>query len=242
MIYKNLNIIGTSHIAKQSVNSVKNTILKEKPDIVALELDKNRLYGLMHDQKRKISISAIPKIGFKGFLFSWIGSIIQKKLGDYVGVAPGSEMKTAVRLAKKQKARIALIDQNIEITLKRFSRALTWKEKWKLLVDIFNGVVLRKNELEGLNIKKFDLTKVPSQEIIKKLINKMRERYPNVCRVLIDERNKIMARNLSYLMKEHPEKNILAVVGAGHEEEIIELIKKDFNHKISYSFSIKNSI
>jgi len=241
MIYKNLNIIGTSHIARQSVNSVKNTILKEKPDIVALELDKNRLYGLMHDQKRKISISAIPKIGFKGFLFSWIGSIIQKKLGDYVGVSPGSEMKTAIRLAKKQKARIALIDQNIEITLKRFSRALTWKEKWNLLVDIFNGIVLRKNELEDLNIKKFDLTKVPSKEIIKKLINKMRERYPNICRVLIDERNKIMAKNLSYLMKEHPEKNILAVVGAGHEEEIIGLIKKDFNHKISYSFNINNT-
>ena len=241
MIYKNLSIIGTSHIARQSVNSVKNTILKEKPDIIALELDKNRLYGLMHDQKRKISISAIPKIGFKGFLFSWVGSIIQKKLGDYVGVAPGSEMKTAVRLAKKQKARIALIDQNIEITLKRFSKALTWKEKWRLLVDIFNGVVLRKNELEDLNIKKFDLTKVPSKEIIRKLINKMRERYPNICRVLIDERNKIMARNLSYLMKEHPEGNILAVVGAGHEEEIIGLIKKDFDHKISYSFNI-NSI
>lgn len=241
MRYKNLNIIGTSHIAKQSIDSVKNTILNEKPDIVALELDKNRFYGLMHNKKRKLSIADIPKIGFKGFLFSWIGSIIQKKLGEYVGVAPGSEMKTAIRLAKKQKARIALIDQNIEITLKRFSKALTWKEKWNLLVDIFKGVVLRKNELKELNIEKFDLTKVPSQEIIRKLINKMRERYPNICRVLIDERNKIMARNLSYLMKEHPEKNILAVVGAGHEEEIIELIKKDFNHKISYSFSVKNS-
>jgi len=68
----------------------------------------------------------------------------------------------------------------------------------------------------------------------------MRERYPNICRVLIDERNRIMARNLSYLMKEHPEKNILAVVGAGHEEEIVELIKKDFDHKISYSFNINN--
>ena len=240
MIYKNLNIIGTSHIARQSINIVKNTILEKKPDIVALELDKNRLYGLMHNQKRKISIADIPKIGFKGFLFSWIGSIIQKKLGDYVGVAPGSEMKTAIRLAKKQKARIALIDQDIETTLKRFSRALTWKEKWNLLVDIFKGVVLRKNELKDLNIGKFDLTKVPSKEIIKKLINKMRERYPNICRVLIDERNKIMARNLSYLMKENPEKKILAVVGAGHEEEIVGLIKKDFNHKISYSFSVNS--
>ena len=242
MRYKNLNIIGTSHIAKQSIDSVKNTILEEKPDIVALELDKNRFYGLMHNQKRKISIADIPKIGFKGFLFSWIGSVIQKKIGDYVGVSPGSEMKTAIRLAKKQKARIALIDQNIEITLKRFSRYLTWKEKWNLLVDIFKGVVLRKNELEDLNIKKIDLTKVPSQEVIRKLINKMRERYPNICRVLIDERNKIMARNLALVMHENPEKNILAVVGAGHEEDIIDLIKKDFNHKISYSFSVKNNI
>ena len=241
MRYKNLNIIGTSHIARQSIENVKKAIIEEKPYIVALELDKNRLYGLMHNQKRKISIADIPKIGFKGFLFSWIGSIIQKKLGEYVGVAPGSEMKTAIRLAKKQKARIALIDQNIETTLKRFSKALTWKEKWNLLVDIFKGVVLRKNELKDLNIEKFDITKVPSQEVIKKLINKMRERYPNICRVLIDERNKIMARNLSYLMREHPEKNILAVVGAGHEEEIIGLIKKDFNHKISYSFNISNT-
>jgi len=241
MRYKNLNIIGTSHIAKQSIDSVKNTILKEKPDIIALELDKNRLYGLMHNEKKKLNIRDIPKIGFKGFLFSWIGSVIQKKLGDYVGVAPGSEMKTTIRLAKKQKARIALIDQDIETTLKRFSRSLTWKERWNLLVDIFKGVVLRKNELEDLNIEKFDLTKVPSQEVIRVLINKMRERYPNICRVLIDERNKIMARNLSYLMNEHPEKSILAVVGAGHEEEIIDLIKKDLDNKISYSFSVKNS-
>ena len=242
MRYKNLNIIGTSHIARQSIDSVKNTILEEKPGIIALELDKNRLYGLMHNQKRKLSISDISRIGFKGFLFSWIGSVIQKKLGDYVGVAPGSEMKTAIRLAKKQKTRIALIDQNIEITLKRFSRALTWKEKWRLLVDIFKGAVLKKNELEDLDIKKIDLTKVPTQEVIRKLINKMRQRYPNICRVLIDERNNIMAKNLALLMNENPEKNILAVVGAGHEEEIITLIKKDSGNKISYSLSFKNSI
>ena len=236
-----MNIIGTSHIAKQSIENVKKAIIEEKPYIVALELDKNRFYGLMHNKKRKLSIRDIPKIGFKGFLFSWIGSIIQKKIGDYVGVSPGSEMKTAIRLAKKQKARIALIDQNIEITLKRFSGALTWKEKWNLVVDIFKGAVLKKGDLEGIDIKKIDLTKVPSKEIVRKLIKKMRERYPNICRVLIDERNKIMARNLAMLMHENPEKNILAVVGAGHEEDIIELIKKDFNHKISYSFNINNT-
>ena len=51
-----------------------------------------------------------------------------------------------------------------------------------------------------------------------------------------------MAKNLALLMNENPEKNILAVVGAGHEEDIIGLIKKDSGNKVSYSLSFKNSI
>ena len=241
MKYKNLEIIGTSHIAKQSIYNVKKAIKEGKPEIVAIELDRRRLYSLMHEQKRKTSISDIPKIGLKGFLFSWIGSLIQKKLGDYVGVSPGSEMKTAVRLAKKNKAKLALIDQDIEITLKRFSRSITWKEKWNFVVDLFKGIILRKNEAEELGIKKFDLKKVPEKDVIKKLIDKMRERYPNVCRILIDERNKIMAKRLSMLMEDNPDKNIVAVVGAGHEEEIIKLIKKYTNPKVEYSFTFDAS-
>ena len=38
MNYKNLTIIGTSHIAKQSLDDVETAIEHGKPDIVALEL------------------------------------------------------------------------------------------------------------------------------------------------------------------------------------------------------------
>ncbi|MDD5086224.1 MAG: TraB/GumN family protein [Candidatus Nanoarchaeia archaeon] len=241
MKYKNLEIIGTSHIARQSVNSVKKAITQGKPEIVAIELDRNRLQGLMSSQKRKVSIADITKIGFKGFLFSWIGSLIQKKLGDYVGVAPGSEMKTAVRLAKKHNAKLALIDQDIEITLKRFSSSITWKERWNFVVDIFKGVILRKNEMKSLGIEKFDLSKVPEKQLIKKMLEKMRERYPNVCRTLIDERNIIMAKRLAMLIEQNPEKNIVAVVGAGHEEEMIRLIKKYTSSNVDYSFTFSYS-
>ena len=241
MKYKNLEIIGTSHIAKQSIDSVKKAIKQQNPDIIAVELDRNRLQGLMSNEKRKISIADITKIGFKGFLFSWIGSVIQKKLGDYVGVAPGSEMKTAVMLAKKHKAKLALIDQDIEITLKRFSSSITWKEKRNFVVDIFNGVILRKNELDDLGIKKFDLSKVPEKQVIKKMLEKMRERYPNVCRTLIDERNIVMAKRLAMLIEQNPEKSIVAVVGAGHEEEIIRLIKKYASSNVDYSFTFSYS-
>ena len=45
-----------------------------------------------------------------------------------------------------------------------------------------------------------------------------------------------MGRNLRRLMDSHPDKKILAIVGAGHEEEIIRLVKK--MESISYSFSV----
>jgi len=230
MNYKNLMVIGTSHIAKQSLEDVKNAIEGWKPDIVALELDKRRLYGLFR-KPGKIRIYDIKRIGIKGFIFSIIGTWAEKKLGNMVGVAPGSEMKNAVRLARKNSIRIALIDQDIEITLKRFSKSLTWKEKLNFLVDILKAVFARKGVIE------FDLTKVPSKKVIKKLIEQVKKRYPNVYKVLIEERNEVMANNLHKIMLEYPDKRVLAIIGAGHEEDILNLIKKP---DVIYSFKISN--
>ncbi len=102
MEYKNLTIIGTSHIAKESVEEVEETINKEKPDIIALELDKKRMYTLLNKQEEKISFYNIFRVGIKGFFFSLLGAWAEKKLGKLVGVSPGSEMIEAIKLAKKK--------------------------------------------------------------------------------------------------------------------------------------------
>ncbi|MBL7055613.1 TraB family protein [Candidatus Woesearchaeota archaeon] len=230
MKYNNLTIIGTSHIAKQSLEEVQKEIEENKPDIVAVELDRRRLYALFQKKQNKVSIYDIKHIGVKGFLFSLFGAWASKKLGKLVGVSPGSEMKKAIQLARKHKMKIALIDQDIEITLKRFSKMLTWKEKWNFLADIIKAIFKREKAID------FDLTKVPEKKLIKKLIGKVKERYPNVYKVLIEERNQVMAKNLKNIMEQNPEKKIVAVMGAGHEEEIIKMIEKD---NISYSFSVR---
>jgi len=228
MKYKNLTIIGTSHIAKQSLDDVEKAIEHGKPDIIALELDKRRLYSLFK-KPGKVRIYDIQRVGIKGFFFSLIGAWAEKKLGKMVGVAPGSEMKKAVRLAKKNKIKLALIDQDIEITLKRFSKSLTWKEKWNFLVDVIKAIFSRKRVIE------FDLTKVPSKKVIKKLVGQVKKRYPNIYNVLIEERNHVMADNLRKIMEMHPDSKILAIIGAGHEDDILKLIKRP---SITYSFSI----
>ena len=101
-------ILGTSHIARQSIEEVKRLIETEHPDIIALELDRKRLPALMSNAQRKVDFRAIRQIGLKGFLFSIIGAWAERKLGKIVGVAPGSEMKKAVILAKKNKKEIAV--------------------------------------------------------------------------------------------------------------------------------------
>lgn len=213
-----LKIIGTSHIAPESIKKVEKTILETKPDIVAIELDRKRLIALMSKQKQKIGFRDIKRVGFKGWLFAQIGAWAERKLGAKVGVTPGAEMLKAVAAAHQVNAKIALIDQDIEITLRKFSKALTWKEKFTFIGDIFKGVVLRK----GIQ---FDLAKVPSQKVIDKLIEDVRKRYPSIYKVLVQERNEYMAMKLTQIVKHYKDAYVVAVVGAGHEKEIVQLLK-----------------
>jgi pheromone shutdown-related protein TraB len=232
-----IKILGTSHIAGESVKEVKRLIGEFKPDIVAVELDHGRLMGLLQKEeeekqaklgkkkaKQRPSFYAIRKVGFKGFMFAAIASWASQKLGRLIGTEPGVEMLTAVKLAKKSNLKVALIDQDIRITLQRFSKKLSWRERWNFLADIFNSIFFRKREMKKLGLGEIDLNKVPSNEMIKKLVGRMKERYPNVYKVLVDERNKVMASNLIRIARAEPDKKILAVVGAGHEDGLVEIM------------------
>jgi len=141
-----------------------------------------------------------------------------------MGMQPGAEMKRAVELAAQSDARVALIDQHVEVTLRRFSKALGWRERLRLLWDIVVGLVSSENEMKRLGIQEMDLTKVPPAELVKKLLLVVKVRYPGIYRVLVEERNAVMARNLSRLREREPEARILAVVGAGHVEGITALL------------------
>ncbi|MBI4738246.1 TraB/GumN family protein [Candidatus Woesearchaeota archaeon] len=226
MRFKNIFLIGTSHIAKQSLDQIKEIIITKKPGIVAVELDQRRLHALFSKEKHKVRLSDIKHIGLRGYLFALLGGWLQRKLGNIVGVAPGSEMKLAIQLAHESGARIALIDQDIELTLRKLSDQLTWREKWHFIVDLVQGVLFPKREITKYGLSEFDLTKVPSKKLIKQLIGHVKIRYPNIYDVLVHQRNVHMARNLLKISAQQPGTTILAVVGAGHEEDMIVLLKK----------------
>ncbi len=150
MEHPNLKILGTSHIAAQSIQEIKSTVAAFQPDIIAVELDTQRAAALFQKGKTSLNPMHIFRFGLKGYLFAVIGQYVQQRLGKIVGVMPGSDMKTAIELAREKKLTIALVDQPIQITLQRFSRGITWKERFRFVADFFLGIFSPKKQMRCL--------------------------------------------------------------------------------------------
>lgn len=220
-----VHLLGTSHIAKQSVNDIKKTVDSFQPTIIAVELDRNRLYALLHNVQPSAHPRLIRQVGLTGYLFAVIGMYLQRHLAKKVSMKPGADMLAAVKLARDKRIKIALIDQDLQVTLKKLSKRFRWRERFQLIKDLFTG--LRKQER-----MRIDLGSVPPQEMIDKLITQMKDRYPSLYLTLVKERNEYLAKRLQALSK-LPEERILAVLGAGHVKEIARILEKskNTNHK-----------
>ncbi len=215
MIY----LIGTSHIAKESLEKVDKNISEKKPDLVAVELDLARLQGLMHKKKGKIRLPLFQKV---------IVMLLQKMqdtLSKETGILPGQEMLDAVRHAKKAEARVALIDQRIDVTISKLMKAMGLKEKAKLMAYLVMGFL-------GIGASKMlpaekgiDLNKIPEDEFIEYAMEYMESIFPSIYKVLVSDRNWYMAHNLMKLSSNFD--TIIAVVGAGHVRGIKELLEKE---------------
>jgi pheromone shutdown-related protein TraB len=235
-----LKIVGTNHISKESIEEIKTNFLSYKPDVIAIELDKGRLEGLLSEEnkiksKQRINFAFIRSVGIRGFLFLLAGKFMQQKMGKMVGMKPGSEMLFAVNLARNNALKLALIDRPITITVKRLFKKLTFKEKMRFLGDILFAPFKKKQmkelqEKAGLNKNSMKslFSNVPDSKLIDSLMLALKERYPSVYSVLVDERNHYMVKKLVILHKKNPDQKFMAVVGAGHEKAMMELVKSYF--------------
>jgi len=205
-----VEILGTSHIARQSIIAIKNKIAEFKPDIVAVELDKYRLPYLF-EPRSKPRLRDISKLGLMGFVFNTIGGWLQRKLGEKVGLMPGADMREAIREASQAKIPIALIDRPIVITLQRLSTEMKFWEKLHFVFYIIGGFILPAPEW-----LKIDLRAVPEEKLVARMTFELRHKFPTIYKVLVKERNDYMAKQIRLLISENPDKKILIVVGAGH--------------------------
>lgn len=205
-------IVGTAHVSGKSVAEVDEVIEREKPEIVAVELDRARYRALKGEEEDKeINIRELLSGNrFYYFLLHWLLAYIQKKIGADTGVKPGAEMLVAIEKAQKTGARVALIDRDIQLTLMRFWNKMSFFEKLKLFASLVAATF-------GFGAKEIDMDSVTNEDVVAQLISELRKLAPNAASVLIDERDAFMAKNILELSKEG---SVVAVVGAGHREGI----------------------
>ncbi len=217
--YKNVYVLGTSHVSRKSVQEVENVIKKIRPAIVAVELDSMRYASLMSKKKQKMSTKrAIKEWGIKGYLFNRVGAWAEERLGKIVATPPGSEMKKAIETAQSMKIPVICIDQDINITLRKLSARLTWGEKMRFLKEILLGFLISGKK------QKEELKRVPSKTLVKEVIEKVKRDFPSIYRTVITERDEIMAQKVRSLAEKR-EGPIVAIVGAGHERGIMKKLR-----------------
>lgn len=213
-------LVPTSHVAKQSLEKVKEVIEKENPDLVAVELDINR-YMASKQETKGSTMETLKALGVMTFAFYWTLKKLQSWLGKKLGILPGSEMLQAVEIADKKGIKFAFIDRDIGVTMMRI-RNITWREKAKLLLYLFKGFTLDYVILKIRRKGGIDLSKLPPKEIIKEAMRMLKKEFPQLYKVLVVERDHYMAAKLKQLSQNY--EKIVAVTGAGHTDGMKKLL------------------
>jgi len=125
-----VHVLGTAHVSQQSVDDVERTITERHPDVVAVELDEGRYRQLRGETPDDVD----PKDLLSGntvfqFLAYWMLSYVQARLGDRFDVTPGADMLAAVDTAEAVGSGVALVDRDIQTTIQRFWKRMTFFEK-----------------------------------------------------------------------------------------------------------------
>ena len=211
-----LTIIGTAHVSEESVNEVKDAIYEQHPEVVAIELDRNRYHRLKQEmmgieQDDTISVTEIIKENKVGLFFtSTLLSYFQSKIGAEVDVAPGSEMIGAIEASEDLGIPIALIDRDVNVTLQRALNKMGFVEKAKFLYGLIVSALGFGDEED------VDIEDLKNPEKLDDLLEMFKDEAPDIYDVLVHERDAFLAGSILRI----PEDKVIAVVGAGHQPGI----------------------
>ena len=215
---RTITLIGTAHVSAESVAEVENTIRELKPDSVAIELDEKRADSIRNkDKYRELDIVKVLKRG-EGFLLlaNLVLSSFQRRMGQNVGVNPGDEMLAAMRVADEMGVPSVMADRAIQVTLKRAWSKNSFWGKCKLLATLLSSAFSK----EDMTAE--DIENIKEKNEMDSMMNELSEYMPVVKEVLIDERNVYLAQHIW----DSPGNNVVAVLGAGHLDGVVENLEK----------------
>ena len=211
---KQIILVGTAHVSKESVQLVSSVIEEHKPDTVCIELCQSRYQSIR--QKERWQDTDIVKVIKQKKSFLLLSNLLlasfQKRIAKKFDIKPGQEMMQAIESADAVGAQIHLADRDIRTTLARTWRAMGLWGKIKLMFQM----VLSMGDMEDL--KEEDVEKMKQEDVLQTLLAEVGQTLPVLKEILIDERDQYLAEKI----RKAPGDNIVAVVGAGHVSGIKE--------------------
>lgn len=218
---KQVILVGTAHVSRESAQQVRQVIQEENPDTVCVELCQSRYQSIR--QKERWQETDIIKIIREKKSFLLLSNLLlasfQKRIAKKLDVKPGQEMITAIETADEMDAEIHLADRDIRTTLSRTWRAMGLWSKIKLLFQL----MLSLGEVE--EIKEEDIEKMKNEDVLETLLAEVGKALPVLKDILIDERDQYLAKKI----RTAPGQKIVAVVGAGHVPGIKKYWNKDID-------------
>lgn len=218
---KEIILVGTAHVSRSSVEEVRESIARYKPDVVAVELCKNR-YDVIRNPKKWQEMDIIKVIKEKKATLLCINMLLssfQRRIGMKLGVMPGEEIKAALEEAESAGIPVAVIDRSIQVTLQRVWHKLSLRERCMLLFSSLLSIFAVEDFTEE------DVEQLKEKDMLTAALDEVAKKTPVIKSVLLDERDAYMARKISDLDGE----KILAVVGAGHVKGIMAQFGKDID-------------
>lgn len=207
-----LVLIGAGHVFNLE-SALRPLIASERPSIVALELDPDRLQGLRERRQGRRPTKKDRRRAARVYRYL---ADFQTSVAESFGVEPGGEMLIAADAAEAAGATIALIDRDARETVRRAIKQMGVREKLRML---WAGLVSALPNKKRVSIEK-ELERYHKDPTA--YLDEVRRQFPTVHRVLIQERNEHMANALRRLSVEH--ERVVAVLGDGHIDGVAQLL------------------
>lgn len=216
---KEILLLGTAHVSKESAEEVREVIENEKPDSICIELDAQRYESMKNPKKWEDTdlVEVIRKKQAFLLLANLILSSYQKRMAEKLDSEVGKEMSTAMQMAEENSIPLILADRNIQTTFRRIWAKHSPKEKAKIIL------ALTQTEDAEEEITAEDIEALKNADALEAALSEISKEFPIVYEVLVQERNQVLAHNI----KNAPGPKVLAVLGAAHVPGIVEEIEKD---------------
>lgn len=216
---KQIILIPTAHVSKESAELVKTVIEAEQPDSVCIELDEERYQNMMNpgtwENTDLVKVIKAKKVGFLAANL-WLGSY-QKKIAKKLNVPVGGEMLQGIESAREVGAELVLADRSIQTTFLRIWRKLSFWEKNKLIIGLLFSF-----DDDDADISDLDLQEMLKEDMLGTVLADMRDQYPKIGEILVSERDQYLAAKI----KTAPGAKIVAVLGGAHVPGVKEEIFK----------------